>query len=119
VVGPRTEEGTDINDAHIRAAWFNIGNRVIEIWEYLIPATPCKGTARPIEKLGFNKFALEVADLDLEMARLASMGLTSADRPLEIALGREAYASDADGNCLSLLEIEDAYHSIDRLKKLT
>lgn len=119
VIGPRIEEVTDIDNVRIRAAWFNIGNMVVEIWEYLIPATPDKGAARPFEKLGFNKFAFEVADLDKEMARLDAIGLTFSSKPQKTTLGREAYATDPDGNCFSLLEIDDAENSIDQLKRIT
>ncbi|MFT4633681.1 MAG: catechol 2,3-dioxygenase-like lactoylglutathione lyase family enzyme [Candidatus Azotimanducaceae bacterium] len=119
VVGPRVEEVTNIDNVRIRAAWFNIGNMVIEIWEYLIPATPATGSARAFEKLGFNKFAFEVADLDTEMTRLQSMGFGFIGEPMKTHLGREAYATDPDGNCFSLLEIEKAEHSIDRLERIT
>ena len=119
VMGPRVEEVTDIDDVRIRAAWFNVGNMIIEIWEYLIPATSDKSAARAFEKLGFNKFAFEVADLDSEMARLESMDLRYINKPQKTPLGREVYATDPDGNCFSLVQIDDPNHSIERLDHIT
>ena len=38
-MGPRFDEVTGIENVRIRAAWFNTGNMVIELWQFIHPAT--------------------------------------------------------------------------------
>jgi catechol 2,3-dioxygenase-like lactoylglutathione lyase family enzyme len=119
VVGPRIEEVTNLDNVRVRAAWFNIGNMVLEIWEYVNPVTPDTGAARSFESLGYNKYAFEVADLDSEMIRLEAMGVSFTGDILKTPTGYEAYATDPDGNCFSLLQVGDNDLSIDHLSAIT
>jgi catechol 2,3-dioxygenase-like lactoylglutathione lyase family enzyme len=112
VVGPRIEEVTDLDNVRVRAAWFNVG--VCE------PCDPGHtGSARPFEKLGFNKYAFEVADINSEIPRLKALGVNFSGAVQKTAIGQEVYATDPDGNCFSLLQLFESELSIDHLSAIT
>ena len=117
--GPRVDEVTGLKDARMRAAWFNVANMVLEIWEFINPVTPDTSAARPFEKVGYNKFTFEVSDLTEEMTRLKARGVKFASEPLATPIGVEAYATDPDGNRFSLVQLDDSLLSIDQLKNIT
>ena len=117
--GPRVDEVTGIKDARMRVAWFNVANMVFEIWEFVIPVTPDTNTARPFEKVGYNKFAFEVSDLTKEITRLKARDVKFASEPLATPIGVEACAADPDGNRFCLVHLNDSQLSIDHLKKIT
>ena len=117
--GPRVDEVTGLKDARMRAAWFNVANMVLEIWEFVNPVTPDTSAARPFEKVGYNKFAFEVSNLTKEMTRLKARGVNFASEPLATPIGVEAYATDPDGNRFSLVQLDDSLLSIDQLKNIT
>ena len=117
--GPRVEEVTGLKDARMRAAWFNVGNMVLEIWEFVNPVTPDTSAERPFEKVGYNKFAFEVSDLAREITRLKAKDVKFVSEPLATPIGLEAYAADPDGNRFSLVQLNDNQLSIDHLKNIT
>ena len=117
--GPRVDEVTGLKDARMRAAWFNVANMVLEIWEFVNPVTPDTSAARPFEKVGYNKVAFEVSNLTKEMTRLKARGVNFASEPLATPIGVEAYATDPDGNRFSLVQLDDSLLSIDQLKNIT
>ncbi|MFT5382461.1 MAG: catechol 2,3-dioxygenase-like lactoylglutathione lyase family enzyme [Alteromonas macleodii] len=119
VVGPRIEEVTDIDNVRVRAAWFNVGNMILEIWEYVNPVTPDTGAARSFESLGYNKYAFEVADIEREFIRLEALGVNFTGPVQKTPIGQEVYATDPDGNCFSLLEVDENDLSIDRLAEIS
>lgn len=102
--GPRWDEVTGLDGVRVRAAWFNTGNMVLELWQYLSPATPVPGEALPFTGIGYNKIAIEVGDLADECARLARNGVVLLDAPVEKNGVTEACLRDPDGNLLSLLQ---------------
>jgi hypothetical protein len=59
----------------VRAAWFNTGKMVLELWEYVTPKTPPPGKPLPFDQLGYNKYAFEVGDLQQERTRLERAGV--------------------------------------------
>jgi hypothetical protein len=81
--------------------------------------TPDTGAARPFERLGFNKYAFEVADINSEMARLDAMKVNFSGSVQKTAIGQEVYATDPDGNCFSLLQLLESDLSIDHLSDIT
>ena len=104
VMGERFDEVTGIENVRIRVAWFNTGNMVLEIWEYVNPKTPHPGEPLPFSKIGYNKIALEVDDLEAELSRLKRMGVECLNEPEEINGITEVYFRDPDGNLISLLK---------------
>lgn len=102
--GPRWNEVTGLEDVQVRAAWFNTGNMVLELWEYVQPKTQAPGNPIPFEHIGYNKYAFEVGDLQRERNRLEQSGVKFEGVTLEENGVLEAYARDPDGNLFSLLQ---------------
>ena len=106
VVGPRFEEVTGLDNVRIRAAWFNTGNMVLEIWEYVMPATPQVTEPLAYDAIGYNKVAYEVGDLGSERKRLAETGIEFLNEAVVNRGVQEVCFRDPDGNLISLLQTE-------------
>jgi catechol 2,3-dioxygenase-like lactoylglutathione lyase family enzyme len=122
VAGPRIDEVTGLDSVHVRAAWFNVDNMVLELWEYLTPRTPEPTAVRSLDVTGYQRFVFEVGDLEHEVARLAESGVDMIGAPTgtDDSAGRCAYARDPDGNLFGLLELPDGSGaSLDRLERIT
>lgn len=118
--GSRADRVTGIDRVAIRAAWFNVGNMVFELWQYLNPITPEVEAPTPYEQVGYNKFVFEVADLDAECARLAAAGISDLSEPLHTAEGRMVFGRDPDLNLYGLMELTTGSTlSLDRLPAIT
>ena len=104
VVGPNFDAVTGLDNVRIRAAWFNTGNMVIELWQFINPVTPAPGEPSAFDHTGYNKFAFEVGDLQAECARLSAAGVKFIGDPIEKNGITEVYARDPDGNLFSLLQ---------------
>lgn len=102
--GPAFDEVADYDDVMIRAAWFDIGNMILEMWQFVNPVTPEVKQNQAFEALGYNKVAFEVSDLEKEVERLSDQGieflapLAMSDDGLEVCL------RDPDGNLISLIQ---------------
>ena len=73
--GPRFDEVAGYDNVMIRAAWFDIGNMILEMWQFVNPVTPEPQRPSAIEDVGYNKVAFEVSDLQKEYARLTTLGV--------------------------------------------
>ncbi|MGA1109599.1 MAG: VOC family protein [Pseudomonadales bacterium] len=118
VMGPRFDEVTGIENVRIRAAWFNTGNMVIELWQFINPPTPKATQAPNFCEAGHNKIALEVEDLAFELDRLAATGVALTHPPFESRGITEAYLRDPDGNLLSLVEVHGVSVSIANMPRI-
>lgn len=119
LTGPRADQVTGIDDVSIRAAWFNTGNMVLELWQYTNPATPASSGPRPFEQIGYNKFVFEVSDLDEEYARLSDAGVEFLSAPEKLDSVRQVFAYDPDNNLFGLVEYPvDSPLSLDRMKRI-
>lgn len=118
--GSRADRVTGIDQVAIRAAWFNVGNMVFELWQYLNPVTPEPDGPLPYERVGYNKFVFEVADLDAECARLAAAGVSGLSEPVNSAEGRMVFGRDPDQNLYGLMELAAGSKlSLDRMPSIT
>ena len=116
--GPTFDAVADYDDVSIWAAWFDIGNMILEMWEFTNPKTPQPNGITPFDGIGYNKVAFEVTDIQREYARLRAAGVTFLSEP---ALGDECvevYLRDPDGNLISLIQpAAESPHSVTRLKQ--
>ncbi len=119
LTGPRADEVTDLDNVLIRAAWFNVGNMVLEIWQYVNPVTPEPKAPRPFEQNGYNKLVFEVDNLRQMFESLQdSVNFLSA--PVEADGIVEVFARDPDGNLFGLIQLpEDSNQSIRHLQAIT
>jgi len=69
---------------------------------------PGGGAAMPDGRLpepgGWNRFQLEIADLDAEVGRLRGAGATFRNEIVEGVGGRQVLVDDPAGNCVELFE---------------
>jgi len=69
---------------------------------------PGGGAAMPDGRLpepgGWNRFQLEIADLDAEVGRLRGAGATFRNEIVEGVGGRQILVDDPAGNCVELFE---------------
>jgi len=105
--GQRAEEVTGLKDVGARAAWFNTGNMIVEIWQYTNPVTPEPGSPVAFDQVGYNKYAFEVFDLDAECKKLSDAGVEISEKMTSNEV-TEVYARDPDGNLFSLLQTTDS-----------
>ena len=118
--GPRFDEVADYDNVMIRAAWFDIGNMILEMWQFVNPVTPEPVCHRSIEELGYNKVAFEVSDLSQEIERLSKHGIEPLSAPTVSVDGIEICLRDPDGNLVSLIQPnEETGLSVSRLKQKT
>lgn len=120
VTGPRMDEVTGLHGARARAAWFNCGNMIVELWEYVSPKPTEPTEPRPPDAAGYTRIVFEVRELDREIERLTAAGVDVAE-PGELADGaRLACARDPDLNLLGFLELPaGSAASVDRLAQIT
>ena len=118
VSGPRFDEVVDFDAVKIRAAWFDTANMIVELWQFTNPVTAEPGPPIPYEKIGYNKFAFEVSDIDHDYKRLVDSGVQFLSEPVQTDESTEVFARDPDGNLLSLIQpASGSPISIDGLKK--
>ena len=102
--GPRFDEVAGYDNVMIRAAWFDIGNMILEMWQFVNPVTPQPQRPSAIEDVGYNKVAFEVSDLQREYDRLTALGVRFLSSPATSVDGWEACLRDPDGNLISLIQ---------------
>ena len=102
--GPRFDEVAGYDNVMIRAAWFDIGNMILEMWQFVNPVTPEPQRPSAIEDVGYNKVAFEVSDLQKEFERLTALGVRFLSSPATSFDGWEVCLRDPDGNLISLIQ---------------
>jgi catechol 2,3-dioxygenase-like lactoylglutathione lyase family enzyme len=102
--GPRFDEVAGYDNVMIRAAWFDIGNMILEMWQFVNPVTPEPQRPSAIEDVGYNKVAFEVSDLQTEYERLTTLGVAFLSSPARSVDGWEVCLRDPDGNLISLIQ---------------
>lgn len=114
VMGPKFDQVTGLDNVRIRAAWFNTGNMVLELWQFMEPKTPSAKETGQFSDVGYNKLSLQVADLDAEQTRLLNLGYAILNEPTELHGVTELYTRDPDGNLLSLVQVGKGVSIADR-----
>jgi len=99
---------TNIDQLHLKAAWFRLNetSKVLEIWEYVKPATQKFEGVRDVTALGYS-FSLEVTDIQAEYQRLSNLGVKFISKPIKLGDFWQVYARDLDGNIFSLRQVID------------
>ncbi len=104
VSGPTFDEVAGYDDVMIRAAWFDVGNMILEMWQFVHPSTPELEQPQAFEALGYNKMAFEVSDLEKEVERLSEQGIEFLAPLGSSEDGLETCLRDPDGNLVSLIQ---------------
>ena len=118
--GPTFDEVADYDDVMIRAAWFDVGNMILEMWQFVNPVTPEPKQPPAFEALGYNKVAFEVSDLEKEVERLSEQGIEFLAPLGSSEDGLETSLRDPDGNLVSLIQPQEKTgRSVRHLKQKT
>ena len=99
---PRLDDVANIDNLAIKGSWFNVGNMDIEVWEYVRPKTPAPAGKRKLDEIGYNAFALEVTDLNVEQARLKKLGVELAGSAIKVGGWKVQYVYDPEGNLFAV-----------------
>ena len=102
------DEIVDIDNVHLMAGWFRLNgtSKMLEIWEYVNPATPKFEGVRDVTALGYS-FSLEVTDIQAEYQRLTKLGVEFVGAPVKLGDFWQVYARDLDSNIFSLRQAVD------------
>lgn len=91
-------------DSAADAALLRLDGFELELFEFSVPQEPPRTDLRPSQP-GYTHIALEVSDLDAELARLSEAGLQRWTDPVRTPGGRRVvYVRDPDGNLVELVE---------------
>lgn len=102
---PEIDRAIGVPGSAARSQMLASGNCFVEIFEYASPA-PVQATPLSPSDRGYTHFALDVTDIEAEMARLAGLGMRFAtDVPLTGDGIRAVYGYDLDGNVVELQEL--------------
>jgi len=114
---PRLDDVANIDNLSIRGGWINAGNMEVEVWQYVRPATPAPLGDRKLDEIGYSAFALEVADVKAEAARLRKAGIRLTGKPVTVAGWRVQYGYDPEGNLFAVQQrtTAPASESVDAL----
>ncbi|MEM9396494.1 MAG: VOC family protein, partial [Pseudomonadota bacterium] len=82
------------------AAWFQIRNLELEIFQFHSHPTKPLSTPRPIDAFGYNMIVFDVADLDAARELLLKAGGTLATDVQDMDGGEMLFGRDPDGNLL-------------------
>jgi catechol 2,3-dioxygenase-like lactoylglutathione lyase family enzyme len=101
---PRLDDVVAIDNISIKGGWFNLGAMEIEVWHYARPLTPRPTNKRKLDEIGYNSFALRVADLKAEKARLKALAVEHSAKAVNLGSHRQIYAYDPEGNLFAVVE---------------
>jgi len=62
------------------------------------------GARSPFEKIGYQKFAFEMLDIDKGYKRLVNDGVQILSEPIKTDESTEVFVQDPDGNLFSLIQ---------------
>jgi catechol 2,3-dioxygenase-like lactoylglutathione lyase family enzyme len=99
---PRLADVAGLDNIAIKGGWLTAGNMDIEVWEYVRPKTPAPEGMRKLDEVGYNSFALEVADLKAERRRLQQAGIRLAGKPSKVGGWQVQYGYDPEGNIFAV-----------------
>jgi len=116
--GATFDQVVNYDNVHIRAAWFDLSNMALELWQFVNPVAQARGEPAAIEKIGYNKFAFEVMDIQQDYQRLVKAGVRFLSEPVQTTEAAEVYGRDPDGDLFSLFQpVSGSSRSFDILKK--
>lgn len=108
---PTFDDVTGYDGVAVEGCWFNLGNLEIEVWHYVNPPTPAPVGRRKLDEVGYNAPSFETADLDLEAARLAELGILTIGPEIDLGGWRTRYAADPEGNLFAIQQRDSAPES--------
>jgi glyoxylase I family protein len=99
----------DTPDSAARAALLEGLGTELELFEFAAPPQPsATSEPRPVHHHGYTHLCFEVDAIDVDIDRLASVGMTFWGPPIEDRGGQQMiYGRDPDGNVIELVQPPD------------
>ena len=102
------DDATDVDDVVLKVVFFRMAQRSksMEFWQYDNPQTQPFLGKRDSTALGYS-YSIEVADIQAEYARMASLGVEFVSQPVLLGEYWQVFANDIDGNVFALRQWVD------------
>lgn len=100
--GEKSDKVAGLEGASAEAAWFQIRNLELEMFQFHSHPTTDRDTPRPIDANGYNMIVFDVSDMDAARDLLLSAGGTIVTEPFPMDGGRIMFGRDPDGNLIGL-----------------
>jgi catechol 2,3-dioxygenase-like lactoylglutathione lyase family enzyme len=94
----------DVQRSAARTTIMRAGTCYLELFEFTSPEPTSKRALRPFDK-GYTHFCVDVTDIEHEVERLKTLGMTFGDRtPVDSIILKALYGRDPEGNVIEILE---------------
>jgi catechol 2,3-dioxygenase-like lactoylglutathione lyase family enzyme len=113
---PTLDRILDVPGSAARGAMLRAGTCYIELFQFSAPEPQSDRPLRPFDK-GYTHFCVDVTDIEKEVERLKSLGMSFGDRtPVDMGHVKTLYGRDPEGN---VIEIQQTQQNCDfRLDRL-
>jgi catechol 2,3-dioxygenase-like lactoylglutathione lyase family enzyme len=116
---PKLNDIANIDDLKLRGAWFKVGNMLLEMWQFENPVPKSITEPASFTKIGYQKIAFEVSDIQHEYKRLKDKNVQFLSAPVIDKTVSIVYLRDCDGNLISLHQFDsNSPQSVDKMKTL-
>lgn len=100
--GEKSDAVSGVDGGVGEAAWFQIRNLELEIFQFHSHPTEVPGTPRPLDAPGYNMIVLDVSNLDEARTLFERAGGTIETGPTAMDGGKIIFGRDPDGNLIGL-----------------
>ena len=108
----RMDRVAGLPNVALEAAWIPGPNLQVELMQYFEPATVQPESPPAADAPGYSYIALEVDDVQAELARLCRLGAREPQELAHYRRDRLAFCADPEGNLLLLLSIKPAHQAL-------
>lgn len=100
--GEKSDKVTGLEGISGEAAWFQIRNLELEIFQFHSHPTEDRDTPRPIDANGYNMIVFDVTDMNAARELLVNAGGVVETEPVPMDGGQIMFGRDPDGNLIGL-----------------
>lgn len=100
--GEKSDKVSGLEGASGEAAWFQIRNLELEMFQFHSHPTEDRETPRPIDANGYNMIVFDVTDMDAARELLVYAGGEVETEPVPMDGGQIMFGRDPDGNLIGL-----------------
>ncbi len=101
---PKLDDIANIDSLELRGAWFQVGNMLLEIWQFDSPKTMPNEKPNSYTEIGYQKIVFDVKNLKKVNENSLKKGIEFLSKPVIYNKTVEVFLRDPDGNLLLLHE---------------
>ncbi len=101
---PKLDDIANIDSLELRGAWFQVGNMLLEIWQFDSPKTMPNEKPNSYTEIGYQKIVFDVKNLEKVNENSLKKGIEFLSKPVINIKTVEVFLRDPDGNLLLLHE---------------